>query len=43
LGFHAGFIRPNPYNGRVLHDADYEPPWIPIEKPISSASFHNGS
>ena len=26
-GFRTGFIRPNPYNGRMLHDADYDPLW----------------
>ena len=27
LGFRAGFIRPNPYNGRILHYPDYDPLW----------------
>jgi hypothetical protein len=27
LGFRTGFIRPNPYNARVLHDRAFEPLW----------------
>ena len=27
LGFRTGFVRPNPYNGRPLHDRDYYPLW----------------
>jgi hypothetical protein len=27
LGFRGGFIRPNPYNDRKLHDPAYDPLW----------------
>src|SRR4029077_15908302 len=27
LGFRAGFLRPNPYNGRALHDPQLDPLW----------------
>src|SRR6516225_12266488 len=27
LGFRAGFIRPNPYNNKMVHHPDYEPFW----------------
>src|SRR2546428_9627957 len=27
LGFRGGVLRPNPYNGRMLHHPDYAPFW----------------
>jgi len=32
LGFRGGFLRPNPYNDRKLHDPDYEPFWSAAEE-----------
>ena len=43
LGFKAGFIRPNPYNGRVLHDPAYEPLWTAAEEIGFSMGIHGGS
>jgi uncharacterized protein len=43
LGFKAGFIRPNPYNGRVLHDPAYEPLWNAAEELGFSIGIHGGS
>jgi predicted TIM-barrel fold metal-dependent hydrolase len=43
LGFHAGFIRPNPYNGRVLHDPEYDPLWAEAQELRFSIGIHGGS
>jgi predicted TIM-barrel fold metal-dependent hydrolase len=43
LGFRAGFIRPNPYNGRVLHDPDYDPLWTEAQEMGFSIGIHGGS
>jgi uncharacterized protein len=43
LDFHAGFIRPNPYNGRTLHDPEYEPLWAAAEEMSFSIGIHGGS
>jgi uncharacterized protein len=43
LGFRAGFIRPNPYNGRVLHDPDYDPLWAEAQELGFSIGIHGGS
>jgi uncharacterized protein len=43
LGFRAGFIRPNPYNGRVLHDPEYDPLWKTAEELDFSIGIHSGS
>ncbi|HEV8711628.1 MAG TPA: amidohydrolase family protein [Candidatus Binatia bacterium] len=43
LGFRAGFIRPNPYNGRVLHDPDYDPLWTEAQDLGFSIGIHGGS
>jgi len=43
LGFHAGFIRPNPYNGRVLHDPEYDPLWAEAQELGFSIGIHGGS
>ena len=32
LGFRGGFLRPNPYDDRKLHDPDYEPFWREAEE-----------
>jgi len=43
LAFHAGFIRPNPYNGRVLHDREYDPLWDEAGQLGFSIGIHGGS
>src|SRR6266851_4014081 len=43
LGFHAGFIRPNPYNGRTLHDPEYDPLWTQAQEINFSIGIHGGS
>src|SRR5439155_947038 len=32
LGMRGGFLRPNPYNGRMLHHPDYAPFWAQVEE-----------
>ena len=32
LGIRGGFLRPNPYNGRLIHDPVYEPFWSAAEE-----------
>jgi uncharacterized protein len=43
LGFRAGFIRPNPYNGRVLHDPEYNPLWERAQDLGFAIGIHGGS
>lgn len=43
LNFKAGFIRPNPYNGRVLHDSAYDPLWAEAQNLGFSIGIHGGS
>jgi len=43
LGFRCGFIRPNPYNGRVLHDPGYDPLWAAAQEMDFSIGIHGGS
>lgn len=43
LRFRAGFIRPNPYNGRVLHDPAYYPLWEEAQDIGFSIGIHGGS
>jgi predicted TIM-barrel fold metal-dependent hydrolase len=43
LGFRTGFIRPNPYNGRVLHDPANEPIWATAQALDFSLGIHSGS
>src|SRR5579864_1812332 len=43
LAFKAGFIRPNPYNDRVLHDRDYDPLWTEAQELGVSIGIHGGS
>jgi predicted TIM-barrel fold metal-dependent hydrolase len=43
LNFRAGFIRPNPYNGRVLHDSEYDPLWAEAQDMKFSIGIHGGS
>jgi len=43
LGFRCGFIRPNPYNGRVLHDPEYDELWSVAQDLGFSIGIHGGS
>jgi predicted TIM-barrel fold metal-dependent hydrolase len=43
LGMRAGFLRPNPYNGRLLHDPDYEPFWREAEALDFAIGLHEGA
>ena len=42
LGMRAAFLRPNPYNGRMLHHADYEPFWNEVEELDMAIGLHEG-
>src|ERR1700720_3963299 len=42
LGFRGGFIRPNPYNNKMIHHPDYEPFWAAAEDLDFSIAFHEG-
>ncbi|HEV2545730.1 MAG TPA: amidohydrolase family protein [Stellaceae bacterium] len=42
LGFRGGFLRPNPYNDRKLHDPAYEPFWRAAEELDFSIGLHEG-
>jgi len=43
LGFRAGFLRPNPYNNRLIHDPAYEPFWTAAEELDFAIGFHEGA
>ena len=43
LGMRGGFLRPNPYNGRMLHHPDYEPFWREVEELDVSIGLHEGA
>jgi uncharacterized protein len=43
LGFRAGFLRPNPYNNRLIHDLAYEPFWNAAEELDFAIGFHEGA
>src|SRR6266850_2152049 len=42
LGFRGGFIRPNPYNNKMINHPDYEPFWAAAEDLDFSIGFHEG-
>jgi len=42
LGVRGGFMRPNPYNERLIHDPVYEPFWSAAEDLDFSIGFHEG-
>src|SRR5215831_9885343 len=43
LGFRGGFLRPNPYNNKMIHHPDYEPFWAAAEDLDFSIGFHEGA
>ena len=43
LGFHAGFIRPNPYSDKMIHTERYEPFWAAAEDLDFAIGFHEGA
>src|SRR5258705_4091732 len=42
LGMRGGFLRPNPYNNRMLHDPAYEPFWSAAEDLDFVIGIHEG-
>lgn len=42
LGFRAGFVRPNPYNGRSLHHRAYDPVWTAAQNADLAIAIHGG-
>ena len=42
FGFRGGFLRPNPYNNKMIHHPDYEPFWAAAEDLDFSIGFHEG-
>jgi uncharacterized protein len=43
LGFRGGFIRPNPYSDKMIHDPHYEPFWQAAEDLDFAIGFHEGA
>jgi predicted TIM-barrel fold metal-dependent hydrolase len=43
LGFRSGFIRPNPYNNKMINHPDYEPFWAAAEDLDFAIGFHEGA
>src|SRR6266851_894482 len=43
LGMRGGFLRPNPYQGRMLHHPDYEPFWAEVQDLDFALGLHEGS
>jgi uncharacterized protein len=43
LGMRAGFLRPNPCNGRMLHPPDYAPFWKEVEELDMAIGLHEGA
>src|SRR6266849_862460 len=43
LGMRGGFLRPNPYNGRMLHHPDYRPFWAEVQDLDFSIGLHEGA
>lgn len=43
LGMRGGFLRPNPYNGRMPHHPDYDPFWAEVQELDFSIGLHEGS
>lgn len=43
LGMRAAFLRPNPYNDKMLHHPDYEPFWTVAEELDVAIGLHGGT
>src|SRR5215813_1805280 len=43
LGFKGGFLRPNPYDGKMINHADFGPFWGAAEDLDFSIGFHEGA
>lgn len=43
LGFRGAFVRPNPYNGRVLHDPQSDPLWAAAQNLNVAIGIHSGA
>ena len=43
LGFRGAFVRPNPYNNKMIHHPDYEKFWTMVEELDISVGFHEGA
>ena len=43
LGFRGGFLRPNPYDGKMIDHPDFEPFWAAAENLDFSIGFHEGA
>src|SRR6266705_868311 len=43
LGMRGGFLRPNPYNGRMANHPDYDPFWAEAQELDFSIGFHEGA
>ena len=43
LGMRAGFLRPNPYNGKMLHHPDYAPFWAEVQDLDVAIGLHEGA
>ena len=43
LGFCGGFVRPNPYNERVLHSPEYDPLWREAQELDVAIGIHSGA
>jgi len=43
LGFRGGFLRPNPYNNKMIHHPDYAGFWTVAEDLDFSIGFHEGA
>jgi len=43
LGMKGGFLRPNPYNGRMANHPDYDPFWAEVQALDFSIGFHEGA
>src|SRR5882757_3865513 len=41
--FRGGFLRPNPYNNKMIHHPDYEPFWAAAADLDFSIGFHEGA
>jgi predicted TIM-barrel fold metal-dependent hydrolase len=43
LGFRGAFLRPNPYNDKMLHHPDYQPFWKEVENLDVAIGLHEGA